>query len=209
MDAAGFEKPAGSTIRRVPAKPTETTKKKIKTAPDSEPAQDLHFTITTTSSEEFIRVAEEIKNELALLGIDIAIKTVDADHLQSDVVAAEDYDLLLASVYGAENPDPYFFWHTSQIGKGKLNIAHYQNTETDKLLEQTHIAKSQTERDAAARQFQALLVKDVPAVFLYQSMYAFTEPKKIHLNPPPQLRIPSDRFADVTDWYIKIKQTLK
>lgn len=204
LDAAGFQKPNGATLRKTSNNPPK--KKEDGTV---EEIPDLTFTLTTLSSDEFIRVAQEIKDELDLLGIGITIKTIDPDHFVSDAVITQDFDLLLAAQYGATNPDPYFFWHSSQTGKNGFNIAHYQNTAADKLLDQAHAGKTQAEQDTFSRQFQELLVKDVPAVFLYQSMYAFAEPKKIHLNPPLHLRIPSDRFSHVTDWYIKTKQTLK
>lgn len=208
LDTAGFQKPVGATFRKVSVKPTEKKSKKNEVTPTPE-APDLSFTLTTVSSDEFVRVAQEIKEELAFLGIDITVKTVDANKLLSDVIIPQDFDLLLTANYGATDPDPYFFWHSSQINKGGFNVAHYQNTEADKLLDKARTAKTESDRDSAYRQFQTLLVKDVPAVFLYQSTYTFFEPKKIHLNPPSQLRIPSDRFANVADWYIKTKQTLK
>ena len=207
LDTAGFQKPVGATLRQIPLTAVQKAAKKTETTEQTIP--ELMFTLTTISSEEFVRVAEEIKDELSLLGIGITIKTIDAEHLMSDVVVTQDFELLLASNYGATNPDPFFFWHSSQTGKGGFNVAQYQNAEVDKLLEKARAAKTEEEQDVFSRQMQALLVKDVPAVFLYQSMYTFAEPKKIHLNPPPQLRIPSDRFANVEDWYIKTKQTLK
>lgn len=206
LDAAGFQKPVGATLRQIASKPA-VKKKGVDTT--TQEGSDITFTLTTVSSDEFVHIAQEIKNELELLGIGITIKTIDANHLMSDVIATQDYELLLTANYGATNPDPYFFWHSSQIEKGGFNISHYQNTEADKLLEKARLAKTQADQDTLSRQFQSLLVKEVPAVFLYQSMYAFAEPKKIHLNPPASMRIPSDRFANVEDWYIKTKQTLK
>ncbi|MCX6715141.1 MAG: peptide ABC transporter substrate-binding protein [Candidatus Uhrbacteria bacterium] len=206
LDTAGFQKPVGATLRQISNKPVA---KKKGTDTPAQPGVDVSFTLTTISSDEFVHVAQEIKDELSLLGIGITIKTVDADNLMTDVVATQDYELLLTANYGATNPDPYFFWHSSQIGKGGFNISHYQNADADKLLEKARSAKTQADEDILSRQFQSLLVKEVPAVFLYQSTYAFAEPKKIHLNLPPSLRVPSDRFANVEDWYIKTKQTLK
>jgi peptide/nickel transport system substrate-binding protein len=205
LDAAGFQKPVGATLRKTSDKAPE----KKESDAETPEIPDLAFTLTTVSNEEFINVAQEIKNELDLLGIGITIKTVDANQLMNEVIATQDFELLLTANYGATNPDPYFFWHSSQIEKGGFNVAHYQSTDADKLLVSARSAKTQADKDLLTRQFQSLLVKEVPAVFLYQSMYAFAEPKKIHLTPPSHLRIPSDRFTNVADWYIKTKQTLK
>lgn len=207
LDAAGYQKPVGASIRKISLKPTEIKPKDKDATPQESP--DLSFTLTTISSEENIHVAQEIKDELTFLGINITIKTVDANKLMSDVITPQDFDLLLTTNFGATDPDPYFFWHSSQIGKGGFNIAQYQNTDADKLLDKARAATTETDRDVAYRQFQTLLVKETPAVFLYQSTYTFFEPKKIHFTPPTQLRVPSDRFANVEDWYINTKQTLK
>ena len=202
--------------RKIPSKkietPTKTNKNKKKEPETPTPIQtpsDLSFTLVTVSSEEFSRVATEIKNELEKIGISITIKTVDADHLMSDVVNSQSYDLLLAADYAGVDTDPYAFWHSSQITTNGLNISHYQNKDVDTLLEKARAASNDADRATIYRQFQDLLVKDVPAVFLYQSSYSYAIGKKVHFNTPNSLRVPSDRFANITDWYIKTKKALK
>lgn len=201
LDKAGYEKQQNATFRSLPAS--------NKTDSAEEETPHMTLTLTTVAGNEMEQVAEEIKKGLELLGIEITIQTISPDRLFSDIVATQDYELLLAPQYGATDPDPFYFWHSSQSGKGGLNIAHYDNASADKALETARTAKTEEAQAAAYRQFQTILLKDVPAVFLYQSTYAFVEPKKLHMNAPTQLRIPSDRFANVEDWYMKTKQVLQ
>lgn len=211
LEKAGYIKQDGNLFRSIKS---EKEKKEKDTEDGSDNATEteiphLTLTLTTVADEELLRVAEEIKNELELLGIEIIIQPVEASTFMSEVVTPQQYELLLASQYGATDPDPYYFWHSSEISKTGLNIAHYQNQDADKALDAAQSAKTTEEKVVAYRQFQTILLKDIPAVFLYQSMYAFAAPKKIRFQSPASIRIPSDRFATITDWYIKTKQVLE
>lgn len=220
LESAGYVKPEGSTWRIIPVAPAITPKtsnkknKKKTEAPVApvvpvQPPSNVSFTLTTVSNDEFSKVAEEIKNELEKIGIQITIKTVAADHLMSDVVNPQTYDLLLAAEFAGADDDPYLYWHSSEIKTDERNIIHYQNKDVDSLLEKAHTTPNETDRSTIYRQFQNLMIKDAPAVFLYQSTYTYAIGKKVHFTAPNFLRVPSDRFADVTDWYVKTKKILK
>ena len=105
--------------------------------------------------------------------------------------------------------NPYLFWHSSQTGKNGLNVSQYNNKIVDTLLEKAQNASNDKDRETAYRQFQEILVKEMPAVFLYQSTYSFAVAKKIQMKPIETIRVPSDRFSNITSWYIKTKKTLK
>ncbi len=224
LETAGFLKPEGALWRHLPVKPrpkpvevvvkSSKKKKAIKTITEVEtpveiPPEDLAFTLTTVSSDEFVRVADEIKNALEKIGIQITIKTVEAERLMTDVIDPQAFDLLLSADDAQTETDPYLFWHSSQITKGGLNINHYQNKDIDALLEKARVTQNETDRAVLYRQFEDLLVKDVPAVFLYQSTYSYAVAKKIHMTHPTKIRIPSDRFMQVADWYVLTKKVLK
>ena len=209
LDTAGYIKPVGATLRQIPVVAQKSSSKKSTQTSPPVVQQDLTFTLTTVSSEEFVKVANEIKAELAKVGIGITIKTIAADRLMNEVIDPQSYDLLLAASDSETDTDPYLFWHSSQIGKGGLNISHYQNKAVDALLEKARTATTDADRISAEQQFQVLLLKDTPAVFLYQSMYSYAVAKKIHLPDLSTLRIPSDRFWNVTNWYINTRKVLK
>ncbi len=167
------------------------------------------LTLTTIEGDEFIRVAEAIKSQLEAIGLQIEIVPVAQQVFFDQVVAPRSFELLLTTAMFNTDPDPYIFWHSSQKAGVGLNIVDYQNSEIDKLLEQARTTKSDEERQTALRSFQEKLIADVPAVFLYQSTYGYAVSKKIQNVVLTQLRVPSDRFANITEWYIKTKKAFK
>ncbi|MBI4437501.1 peptide ABC transporter substrate-binding protein [Candidatus Uhrbacteria bacterium] len=169
----------------------------------------LGFTLTALDSEEMRAVAARLQEDFANIGITLSLSFVPSDLMYSQVIEPRNFELLLASILMEGDPNPYPFWHSTQAKTGGLNFANYSNADVDTLL-----LDGRKEMDASVRaqkyqQFQQLLAKDVPVVFLYQSRFAHALAQKIRLDPPARLVIPADRFANVTSWYIKTKQVLR
>lgn len=167
------------------------------------------LTLTTIDSEEFLRVASLLKQQLELVGFEIEIVPVRADVLFDEVIKPRNFELLLATLMYDTQADPYIFWHSSQKdGKG-LNIVDYENADVDMLLETGRTTQNPDEQQTAYEQFQEKLFADIPAIFLYQSSYGYAIAKKVQQQAPKNLRIPSDRFANIYTWYIKTKQAFQ
>lgn len=171
--------------------------------------QTNQFTLTTIDSEEFIRVAQTIEQQLEQIGLEIEVIPVPAEALFETVIKPRNFELLLTTLMYGTDADPSIFWHSSQKEGSGLNIVDYQNAEIDTLLDSARSAKNEEERTTAYKTFQEKLLADVPAVFLYQSTYGFAVSKKIHMIQPAHVRIPSDRFANIQSWYIKTKKAFK
>ena len=88
-------------------------------------------------------------------------------------------------------------------------MALYANRNADALLETARKATNSDDRAKAYRDFQDLVAADVPAVFLYQSTYAYAIADKVKGVDIPSVISPADRFANVTDWYVKTRKVLK
>jgi len=54
--------------------------------------------------------------------------------------------------------------------------------------------------------FQQLLVEDVPAVFLYSPQYLYPVSDNIKGLDIEKLALPSHRFSQIENWYIKMKR---
>jgi len=174
----------------------------------SDPAA-LSLTLTTVDSSEMKVVAERIKEDLLNIGINIELALIPAELMLSEVIEPQNFEMLLTSVMLQADPDPYPFWHSSQGNGLGLNLVNYENDDVDTLLEE-----ARTETDDAVRaekyiQFQELLAKDLPAVFLYRSRYSAAVAKKITLEPIQTITSPADRFTNISDWYIKTKKALR
>ena len=98
---------------------------RTKTVNDEE--QTLSFTITTISNPEYIAVAENIREQWKLIGVDVQINSVDAESLQTDVLKERAYDILLSGELLGFDPDPFYFWHSSQVDYPGYNLSLYSN----------------------------------------------------------------------------------
>lgn len=170
--------------------------------------EPLSVTLKTVRQPELLRAAEAIASQLGVVGIRVAVDAVEAEDLFGSVIAPRDYQLLLTGTLIGLDPDPYPFWHSSQASGNGLNLARYQNRKADELLEHARGA-SEEERAEDYRAFQELLLADLPAVFLYQSQYAYALPTKVRNADIPRIVTPADRFAGITGWYIKTKKVLR
>jgi len=85
-----------------------------------------------------------------------------------------------------------------------LNIAVYENTDVDQLLEKirTYADPQAEERKKGLESFQNLLINDCPATFLYSSYSAYVINKDIKGIELNKISDSSKRFVDIKNWYI-------
>lgn len=171
--------------------------------------QPNKLTLTTIAAPEFIYVAQMLKAQLEQTGLEVEILTVQADTFFDEVIVPRNFELLLTTVMFNAQPDPYLFWHSSQKEAGGLNIADYQNTEVDALLEKARVTSDEQQREQLLKSFQEKLLEDLPAVFLYQSTYGYATSKKVHGVQLTSVRVPSDRFIGIEKWFIRTKKAFQ
>lgn len=86
-----------------------------------------------------------------------------------------DFDMFLAFWKIPTDPDQYFFWHSTQVGRG--NITNMKNVRIDKLLEDGRKYIDPTDRKKEYLDFQKIMADELPAAFLYYP-YAYTVSRK-------------------------------
>ena len=79
----------------------------------------------------------------------------------------------------------------------------------DKVLEEARQNLDKKIRIEKYEEFQKLLVDDVPAVFLYSPAYLYPVNKKVKGVSLENLPLPSYRFSQIENWYIKTKRVEK
>lgn len=201
LDTAGHPWAEGAPFRSLTKNGT--------TSGDGSTENELSFTLTTVQSPEFIKAAQMLVDQMVPIGVRITVETVAPDEFYDKVIAPRNYELLLTGELLGIDPDPYPFWHSSQAKVGGLNLAGYANRKADALLEDARKLTNADERAAKYKEFQDILAADIPAVFLYQSTYAYAVASKIKNVQIDRIATPADRFANVVEWYIKTKKTLQ
>lgn len=169
----------------------------------------LTFTLTTSDWPDFVHAAERIKSALGEVGIEITINAISFPLLEERVIKPRDFEILLfGQVYGYE-PDPFPFWHSSQIKDPGLNITLFTDKKTDMLLEEARRTSDPVARDHNYYEFQKIVLEEIPAVFLYSQLYLYLLPNDLAGLSFTKISLPSDRFTTANEWYRETKRVLK
>ena len=150
-----------------------------------------------------------IKEDLAQVGIKVDIETYDVGNLNQSVIRPRSYDALLFGEIIDHESDLYAFWDSSQRKDPGLNVAMYTNAKVDTLLENASTEINEQARDKDYTQFETYIAQDIPAVFLYSPSFIYVvspDVKNLTLN---QIINPSDRFANVYEWYTETENVWK
>ena len=171
--------------------------------------QVLMIDLVTADTAEYRQAAGLIAGFWQELGILTNIEFVPARDMNREVLKSRDYDVLLYGYIIGSDPDQYPFWHSSQIDFPGLNFSRYVNREADTALENAREATSTQAVATAVESFQTLLLEDMPAVFLYTPTYTYATTDNVHGISLSRIFTPSDRFADITNWYVQTKRVWK
>lgn len=177
----------------------------------STPAKEiaLKFTLSTVDDPVLKKAAENIKDQLGELGIEINVQSYPVSQIEQEIIKPRNYEMLLFGEVLEIVPDPYPFWHSSQIKDPGLNLAKYENKSADKLLESSRISQNEETRAKKYQELQEIIIEDAPAVFLYSPDYIYYVSENIKGVDTKLIAEPSKRLANIENWYIKTKRTWK
>ncbi|MDD4062262.1 MAG: ABC transporter substrate-binding protein [Candidatus Pacebacteria bacterium] len=172
-------------------------------------AEDFVFTITTVDQPLMIQMAESIKSQWELVGVKSEIITYNQSSLEREIIKPREYEMILFGNAYEAIPDPFPFWHSSQVTEFGLNLSLYQNKDTDTLLEMLRVETESEQKIVVLEKIQETILEKYPAIFLCSVDYLhFASDKILGINPASILN-PSHRFLEVEDWYTKTKRIIK
>lgn len=170
----------------------------------------LEISLITTQWPDLVRTAEVLKSQWEKAGVKVNLTNLAVSDIQQNYIRPREYQsILFGQEYFGNDPDPYFFWHSSGKKDPGTNIAVYQNDKVDKLLDEARLTQDLPERQAKYAEFEKLLVDDAPAVFLYEPNYVYVTNKKIKGIETQFIVNTAYRFIDANHWYIKTKRIKK
>jgi len=170
--------------------------------------QELQITLTATEQTESAKTAEIIKQNWESLGVKTTLNLIPLNRLQKEIINTRAYEaLLLGEVVGAD-PDPFAFWHSSQIDPPGLNLAGFANRTADQLIEQARQTTDKALRDKLYKDFQVILKANYSAVFLYSPLYFYAQNEQLKGFAVKGIIMPADRFSNLSDWYVKTGKKL-
>lgn len=169
----------------------------------------LEIDLVTADTEEYRHTAELIVGFWQELGIKVNVSAINPKTIERDALRDRKYDVLLYGVILGDNPDPYPFWHSSQMKYPGVNLSQYSNRVVDGLIEKIRSSSNDAEIKKNYQEFNKTLLNDRPAIFLYAPVYRYMVGDDIKGISLKQIYHPSDRFTDVNSWYLKTKGSWK
>ena len=136
----------------------------------------------------FARWSDILRQQLAPLGIALRVRMMDPAALAQTVFARRDFDLALISYCHGTDPEIGVrrMVHSAAVGNVPFsNAAGYRNAEVDALFDRAASLRDDAARGAAYRAAQAILVRDLPYLWLVET--DFTAAWR-------------DNFADFAPW---------
>lgn len=170
----------------------------------------LSFSLLVPDDPVRLAVSEEIVRQWAAVGIEATIEPIAVGLLSERLVprdyqaALVDLDLTLSG-----DPDPYPFWHQTQIEAPGQNYAGYDDREMSEILEQARLTPDQEAREELYHEFQQRFANDVPAILLYHPVYNYAVNRYVYgVHVGPIVR-PGDRFLGIADWYVSWRRVIR
>ena len=167
----------------------------------------LAFTLLTDDDPLHVELAEEIALQWEALGVKATPRTISSG-LVGEFLHPRKFEALLIDLELHGDPDPYPLWHSTQANDEGQNYAGFVDYEVDKLLEEARCTTDSGRRAELYHRFQEIFADEVPSLLLYYPIYTYAvdeEVRGVQLGP---LGDPSDRFRNVTEWYILTKRVI-
>lgn len=118
--------------------------------------------ITLSTLPHLLETAEKTKQSWEQVGIKTNIQVVN--------FIPDNFQALLITQAIPQDPDQYWFWHSSQT---KTNLTRLANPRIDQLLEEGRQAMDLKERREKYFDFQRFLLEESPAVFISYPTYHY------------------------------------
>ncbi len=171
--------------------------------------KELTIAITLSDQPQSVAVAELIQKYWQAIGVRTHLKIFDPKQIQNDIITPREFEALLFGEILGSDKDLYAFWHSSQADEHGLNLANYKYSTADQLLEKAKIEEDYDKQAEHYKQFQDILIQQIPAIFLYNPNYTYVVSDKIKGIDLERIITPTDRLIHIESWYIRTKKGLK
>ncbi len=176
----------------------------------NEEGGSLSIELVYPAGSKFEAVAQAIANDWAQLGVEANLQAVDPDELVADFLDPRTYEAALVDINltRSPDPDPYPFWDQAQITGGQ-NYSKWDDRQASEYLEEARIQLDQSERARLYNNFQVRFASELPALPLFYTIYNYGIDQRINGVTMGAIYEPSDRFANVTKWFLIAERSLE
>ncbi len=165
--------------------------------------QQLAFTLLTSDKPERIKVAQMLAEQWAAVGITTTVE-ITSPLVVRDALESRDFEAVLVHLPLPGDPDPYPFWHETQVENGQ-NYSGFVHRRISEVTEQARVIvnlESRTSRRGLYYEFQEIFAQEVPALLLYVPVYTYGVDQRINDVQIGPLMYPFDRFRTIHEWWM-------
>ncbi len=186
----GYVIPAGETVR-------------------AKENQRLEFTLLYPDDPIHAEVARMLVADWQRIGIAVTAQAKPMKELIQAHLSPRNYQAALIDLdlSRTPDPDPYPFWHQSEISGGQ-NYSGWDNRSASEYLEQARVNTDLGLRQRLYRNFQILFQKELPALLLYYPVYTCGVSRQIQNVQIPPLYEPRDRMMYFSTWSLNTRRIL-
>lgn len=167
------------------------------------------FTLLVASGNKVDEVTQKLSEQIKSIGIQMNTQIIPFNELSSNQIRNRSYQALFLGLGLNIYPDPYIYWHSSQITSPGLNLSQYANVNNDGYLETARTNTDINVINSSLAQFQNQIINDVPAIFIYSPKYIYYTNPIIGNIKLSTGNSSVDRYTSISEWYVRTKRVLK
>ncbi|MCR4260836.1 MAG: hypothetical protein NUV96_00610, partial [Candidatus Colwellbacteria bacterium] len=177
---------------------------------DPDVLKDLELNLVVPDEPFLVETADKIKVDWEALGAKVNLIVRSLRDIEEDVLRNTNYEMILFGNIVKEGNDLLSFWHSNERFYPGLNLALYQDSNTDSLLEEYRRTFDASSRTNLLEQISNRISAEVPAIFLYSPDYVFiATPNLQGMDDSRIMNTSDDRFTNVVEWFVKSKRTFR
>lgn len=170
----------------------------------------LAFTLLHPDDALHTSIAQWIQKDWASIGIGVTLQAMSYQDLVDNALTPRTYQAALIDMDLSRlpDPDPYPFWHQSEATGGQ-NYSQWDHRAASEYLEQARVISDMDVRARLYRNFQAVFMKETPAVLLYYPTYTYAVDVRVNGVQLAPFFDASDRFDSIVNWYLLTQRAVE
>ena len=129
--------------------------------------EELNLRFFISGSSLSTSISTLLKESALKAGINIELVTKSGRASRQENIIPGNYELTAQAMTSEGRKDPYSMFHTDAMGANGQNWSGYSNAIVDDLIETIRFTTDEAKRMQAYEDFQKIIEKDQPLIFLY------------------------------------------
>lgn len=188
-------------IHPAEAEGVDTSLRVLKNASTTTP---LTLTLHVPNVPDLVAVADALRRRWALLGARIEVEIDAPEALARAITTNRNAQIVVWNVLLTPSQNQYPIWWSGEATGRGLNLSNLSDRNVDDAIEAIRQATTTQALTDARKAFSETLLARSPAAFLTRPGYGYVHTTSLRGMPERlQLGTPSDRFATISEWYVK------